>query len=71
MTEYLVIYEGAERNWPAYSPDVPGCIATGKTRGEVERNDREALGFHLEGLRAPGLPPPQPTSEAGRVAVTA
>ena len=69
MKEYLVVYERAERNWAAYSPDVPGCIATGKTRAEVERVFREAFAFHLEGLRHEGLPLPEPSAEAGRVAV--
>lgn len=70
MKEYLVIYEHTKRNWAAYAPDVPGCIATGKTRAEVERNFREALAFHLEGLRQEGLPIPEPGAEAGRVAVS-
>jgi predicted RNase H-like HicB family nuclease len=70
MKDYLVIYERAPDNWAAYSPDVPGCIATGKTREEVEQNYRDALEFHLEGLREDGLPLPEPTSEAGRVTVS-
>jgi len=56
MKEYVVIYERAKRNWAAYAPNVLGCIATGKTRAEVERNFQEALAFHLEGLRQEGLP---------------
>ena len=71
MREYLVIYERTEHNWAAYAPDVPGCIATGKTRAEVERNFRDALAFHFEGLRREGLPIPEPVTEAGRVAVPA
>ena len=70
MKEYVVTYERAKRNWAAYAPDVSGCIATGKTRAEVERNFQEALAFHLEGLRQEGLPIPEPTAEAGRVAVS-
>jgi predicted RNase H-like HicB family nuclease len=66
---YLVIYEQAKSNWAAYAPDVPGCIATGKTREDVERNFREALAFHFEGLRAAGLPIPEPSAEAGHVTV--
>lgn len=69
MKEYLVIYEPAEENWAAYAPDVPGCIATGKSRTEVERTFREAIAFHFEGLRQEGLPIPEPSTEAGRVAV--
>lgn len=71
MKEYLVVYERADGNWSAYSPDVPACIATGKTRDEVERNYQEALEFHLEGLRQEGLPIPEPVSDAGRVTVAA
>lgn len=67
MTEYTVIYERGENNWSAYSPDVPGCVAAGETREEVERLIREALEFHLAGLRAEGLPIPQPTTKAGKV----
>ena len=67
--EYLVIYEQAEHNWAAYSPDVPGCIATGKTRAQVEHNFREALAFHFAGLRQEGLPIPEPMTEAGRVVI--
>jgi predicted RNase H-like HicB family nuclease len=62
MKEYLVIYERTKRNWAAYAPDVPGYIATGKTRAEVEHNFREALAFHLEGLCQEGLPIPQPAA---------
>ena len=71
MKEYTVIYERTKHNWSAYSPDVPGCMATGKTREEAERSFKEALEFHLEGLKAEGLPVPEPTSEAGRVSVAA
>ena len=52
---YLVIFEKAKNNYSAYSPDLPGCIATGKTRGEVEKNIREAIQFHIEGLEKDGL----------------
>jgi predicted RNase H-like HicB family nuclease len=64
---YIVIYEHTDHNWAAYAPDVPGCIATGRTRAEVERKFREALAFYLEGLRREGLPLPEPLTEAGRV----
>jgi len=67
--EYIVIYEHTGHNWAAYAPDVPGCIATGRTRAEVARKFREALAFHLEGLRLEGLPLPEPTTEAGRVTI--
>ncbi len=62
MHKYLVIFEKANGNYSAYSPDLPGCIATGKTKAEVEKNVREAISFHLEGLRKDGLPVPEPSS---------
>lgn len=71
MKDYLVIYEHTQNNWSAYSPDVPGCMATGKTREEAERNYREALEFHIEGLKNEGLPVPEPASETGRVTIAA
>jgi len=71
MKEYTVIYEHTKNNWSAYSPDVPGCMATGKTREEAEINFGKALEFHIEGLRADGLPIPEPTSEVGHVKVAA
>jgi predicted RNase H-like HicB family nuclease len=67
---YIVIYEHTDHNWAAYAPDVPGCLATGRTRAGVERKFREALAFHLEGLRLEGLPLPEPTTEAGLVTVS-
>jgi predicted RNase H-like HicB family nuclease len=59
MKKYLVVYEKAKDNYSAYSPDIPGCIATSKTRGEVEKNIKEAINFHLDGLKAGGLPLPK------------
>lgn len=71
MKEYMVVYEQTVGNWSAYSPDVPGCMATGKSRAEVEKNFREALAFHIEGLKEEGLPIPEPTSEVGHVTIAA
>ncbi|MDO8684606.1 MAG: type II toxin-antitoxin system HicB family antitoxin [Armatimonadota bacterium] len=71
MKKYIVVYEHTENNWSAYSPDVPGCMATGKTRDKVERNFKDALAFHIEGLKADGLPVPESTSETGRVSIAA
>ena len=62
MHKYLVIFEKARDNYSAYSPDIPGCVATGKTRDEVEKNIREAINFHLEGLAKDGMPIPEPAS---------
>jgi predicted RNase H-like HicB family nuclease len=60
--KYAVIIEASERNYSAYVPDLPGCIATGKTLEEVTQVMREAIAFHIEGLREEGLPVPPPTS---------
>ena len=59
---YAVVIEKAESNFSAYVPDLPGCVATGSTLEEVEREIRDAIAFHLEGLREDGLPIPAPTS---------
>ena len=52
--KYAVVYERAPRNWAAYVPDLPGCIATGRTRTEVQRRIREAIGLHVDAMRARG-----------------
>lgn len=62
MKKYLIIYEKTESNYSAYLPDMPGCIATGRTRKKVENNIREAIMFHIEGLKEDGLPLPEPAS---------
>jgi predicted RNase H-like HicB family nuclease len=69
MKEYTVIYESGKRNWSAYVPDLPGCIATGKTRKQVERVIRDAMEFHIEGMKIRGERVPEPTVEAGTVTV--
>jgi predicted RNase H-like HicB family nuclease len=71
MKEYTVVYERASGNWSAYSLDVPGCIATGRTREDVEREFHNAPEFHLEGLQQAGLPLPEPATDMGRIAVSA
>ena len=69
MTEYLVIYEtGEDGGWGAYSPDVPGCVAVGQTKEEVEKLMREALPDHIALMREVGEPVPQPHHVAGLVA---
>jgi predicted RNase H-like HicB family nuclease len=62
--KYLVILEETPTGFSAYSPDVEGCIATGSSREEVEQHMREALEFHLDGLREEGyeIPPPRATA---------
>lgn len=69
MSEYLVIIERAENNFSAYSPDLPGCVATGDTKEETLQRMREAIAIHLEGLREDGLPVPPPSSTADYIAV--
>ena len=59
---YAVVYEKTPNNYSAYVPDLPGCVATGATRGEVERNIRQAIDLHLEGLRREGEPIPEAAS---------
>jgi predicted RNase H-like HicB family nuclease len=62
--KYAVIIEAGERNYSAYVPDLPGCIATGRTLEEVKQVMREAIAFHIEGLKLEGLPVPEPTTLA-------
>lgn len=59
--QYAMIIEKGERNYSAYFPDLPGCIATGKTLDEVKQRMREALELHLRGMREEGLPIPEPS----------
>ncbi|MEW5932253.1 MAG: type II toxin-antitoxin system HicB family antitoxin [Bacillota bacterium] len=66
---YLVVIEKANGNYSAYSPDIPGCVATGRTREEVRRNMSEAIAMHLRGLAEDGLPVPEPAAEAEYVSV--
>jgi predicted RNase H-like HicB family nuclease len=59
---YLIVIEGAAgENYSAYAPDLPGCVATGSTLEDVERQMRDAVAFHLEGLREAGDPIPEPS----------
>jgi predicted RNase H-like HicB family nuclease len=63
---YLIVVEGDDSTgYSAYSPDVPGVAAVGATREECEREMREAIEFHLEGLAEDGEPPPEARSTAG------
>jgi predicted RNase H-like HicB family nuclease len=61
---YAVVIEKAEGNYSAYVPDLPGCVVTGATVQDVEHEIREAIRFHIDGLREDGLPVPLPTSIA-------
>ena len=68
---YAVVIEKAATNYAAHVPDLPGCVATGATIQETESMIREAIEFHLEGLRADSLPIPPPSSQVKYVEITA
>ncbi|TAK84086.1 MAG: type II toxin-antitoxin system HicB family antitoxin [Betaproteobacteria bacterium] len=68
---YAVVIEKAEGNYAAYVPDLPGCVATGATIEETERSIREAIEFHVEGLRADGLAIPEPSSRVEYIDIAA
>ena len=55
MQKFLIIYEKMENNFSAYSPDLPGCVATGKSKEETEKNMREAIIMHLKGMEEYGI----------------
>lgn len=61
---YAVVIEKADGNYSAYVPDLPGCVATGGSLADVEREIRNAIRFHIDGLKEDGLPIPAPTSIA-------
>lgn len=61
---YAVVFERSPRNYAAYVPDLPGCVATGRTKKEVASRIREAIRFHLDGPRDAELPVPKPSSWA-------
>jgi predicted RNase H-like HicB family nuclease len=71
MKKYLIVIEPTGTGFSAYSPDLPGCIATGHTRDEVERNMHDAIAFHLDGLREEGQPIPQPQTYSAYVELPA
>lgn len=68
---YAVVIEKAEGNYSAYVPDLPGCVATGATVAETESEIREAIAFHLAGMREDGVAPPLPQSQVEYVDVSA
>lgn len=71
MKRYAIVIEDAGTNLSAYVPDLPGCVATGDTKQEVERLIREAIELHLEGMAEDGLLIPEPTSRVDYVEVDA
>jgi predicted RNase H-like HicB family nuclease len=68
---YAVVIEKAENNYSVYVPDLPGCVATGATAEEAEAEIREAIEFHIEGMREDGLPIPEPASKVEYIDVAA
>lgn len=68
---YAIVIEKAESNYSAYVPDLPGCVATGTTVEEAESQIREAIEFHIEGLREDGVSIPQPASRVEYVEIAA
>lgn len=68
---FAIVIEKAEGNYSAYVPDLPGCVATGATVEEAEAQIREAIEFHLEGMREDGIPIPQAASRVEYVDVGA
>jgi predicted RNase H-like HicB family nuclease len=69
--KYAVVIEKAGKNLSAYVPDLPGCIATGDTASEVEKQIREAISFHLDGLREDGIEIPEPSCAVAYVELAA
>lgn len=69
MRKYLVVYEKAEKNFSAFVPDLPGCIATGETRREVEKNIHAAIKLHIEGMKEDNIAIPQSSAFAEFVEV--
>ena len=68
---YAIVVEQAATNYSAYVPDLPGCVATGNTINEVEEQIRQAIVFHLEGLREDGMPIPLPSSHVEYIKIAA
>lgn len=66
---YLIVIEKAGRNFSAYAPDLPGCVATGKSRRQTEQRMHAAIAMHIQGLKEDGLPVPKPEAQAVEVAV--
>lgn len=71
MKKYLVVIEKTGTGYSAYSPDLPGCVSTGGTREEVERNMGEAIEFHLDEFRQSGYPIPEPQTYSQYIEVPA
>ncbi len=71
MKKYLIVIERTDGGYSSYSPDLPGCVSTGKSREEAEKNMREAIEFHVDGLRQEGYPVPEPQTTSSYVELPA
>ena len=71
MKKYLIVIERTESGYSTYSPDLPGCESTGKSREEAKRNMRKAIEFHVEGSRQEGYPVPEPQMTSSYVELPA
>lgn len=69
--KYLIILEKTKTGFSAFSPDLPGCVATGSTKKQAEKNMGEAVAFHLEGMHQEGIETPQPRSFSTYLEVSA
>jgi predicted RNase H-like HicB family nuclease len=68
---YAIVIEKSDKNYAAYVPDLPGCVATGETIAETESQIREAIDLHLRGMREDGLPIPEPSSSVDYIEIAA
>ncbi len=69
--KYTVIYERSATGYGAYVPDLPGCVATARTKAQVKKLIREAIELHIESLKQHGEPVPEPTTVADSITVSA
>jgi predicted RNase H-like HicB family nuclease len=71
MKRYLIVIEPTESGYSSYLPDLPGCVSTGKTREDAERNMREAIAFHVDGLRREGYAVPESQASSSYIELPA
>ncbi len=71
MYRFLIVIEKTKNNYSAYSPDLPGCVATGKTREKTERNIHEAVEMHVQGMLEDKMPIPEGLASAEYIAIAA
>jgi predicted RNase H-like HicB family nuclease len=69
MHRFLIVIEKANGNYSAYSPDLPGCIATGKTKDQAAKNIHDAIELHIQGLKEDRLPIPKSHASAEYIAI--